>query len=118
MRNTLRDTLRIEGIPVFQLTMHQEVKYQNCTLSIRSNSLILKNAGRTDVRLNNLWTMTPGDTLSLGATSNVVSILKEEIVVTFPDDISNSNGNNRLEIIELVVNHPELAHYVDQTNYR
>lgn len=110
--------LKIDGKSVYQMGIQQDVLDTNTSYPLRCNSFILKNAGTTNVRINNLWTMSPGDTLSLGITSDILSVYEEELLITFPDDMSNTNGNNRLELIQQILHHPELAHYVDQSTFR
>lgn len=110
--------LKIEGKTVFQMGLDQDVLERNQSYPVRCNSIILKNAGTTSVRINNLWTMSPGDTLSLGITSDIISVYEEDFLITFIGDRSNTNGNNRLEVIQQILHHPDLAHYVDQSNHR
>lgn len=66
------------------------------------NAIIFKNAGTTKVVVNGNVTLKPDGTIQLGSSNN--RDLNFQIYsYDFPDDPFNANGNNRLEIIELVI---------------
>ncbi len=104
--------LRIEGIPVFQLAVKvQEPITEDGSHTCRCNSIQFHNIGETTAMINHSKTLLPGATWSIGS-DNDLNILVQEFKIKFIGE--NPVNTGRIEIVEIRVNHPVLAHYVEK----
>lgn len=78
---------------------------KNKRISIAAQSIVLKNTGSTNITINKHWTLIPGETTSLGVSSDNDEILIWDLNIVF------ENGEGRLEMLEVVSNKPIFTNY-------
>lgn len=90
--------------------------FANTSVTVRSNVVIIQNAGNILVTLDDGWTLRPGEKISFGSWENMV-VIRHTFRVRFTGSslIPDEADNPVVEIYEMkVANVPALADYVDQ----
>lgn len=90
--------------------------FANTSVTVRSNVVIIQNAGNILVTLDDGWTLRPGEKISFGSWENAV-VIRHTFRVRFTGSslIPDEADNPVVEIYEMkVANVPALADYVDQ----
>lgn len=90
--------------------------FANTSVTVRSNVVIIQNAGNILVTLDDGWTLRPGEKVSFGSWENAV-VIRHTFRVRFTGSslIPGEEDNPVVEIYEMkVANIQVLSDYVDQ----
>ena len=102
----------IDGQPVYEFGLRflpqitAPIKVQ-----VRGNAVIFQNTGTSTVVLDQVWEIPAGGVFQFGDPGNLLSMIVQEFMVSFRNA---GEQIDRLQIAELRVDDPRIAHYVDQ----
>lgn len=86
----------------------------NEKISLRTNAVLLQNAGNCDVVLDMGFTLEPGQSLMLGNYGELHTLKIETVVQFQPDTASEEPVEQRLEVIEIRTHVLGSGFYIDQ----
>jgi hypothetical protein len=93
----------IDGHPIrLFTTKFREPVFKNSYVEGTRNSIEFQNVGTTDVIINGNWTLKQGGSKKFDGGDDV-NITADRFTVYFPSDPFNGDGNNRLEICEIIL---------------
>lgn len=107
----------INGTRIFQTSLNiRQAVCENNSIEFSTSAYLLKNAGNVVLKLDDNWTMNPGETLAINDPSNTM-IQIDRIRVTFDNVNIVGDGSadvvKRLEILEINIDHPDFENYVN-----
>lgn len=109
------DTI-IDGRPVYEFGVYFKPVITTPTkVEVRANAVIFQNTGTSTVVLNQVWQIPAGGVFQFGDPGNLRNMIVQEFLVTFSN---TGEQTDRLQVAELTMNDPRIAHYIDQNSRR